>query len=168
MTTAPVQMLVVSFAEPNFSGEIIEELIRLRESNVVRLIDALAVQKGMDGELVAIQWSDLSLPDAEELGATVGALLGLGFAGEAGAEAGAIVGADAGADGHLIDDDELWDVADSIEPGSAAAIALIEHLWAAPLRDAITRAGGVPVSDAWIHPLDLVEIGLEAREAGSA
>ena len=78
MTTAPVQMLVVSFDEPNFSGEIIEELIRLRESNVVRLIDALAVQKGMDGELVAIQWSDLSLPDAEELGATVGALLGLG------------------------------------------------------------------------------------------
>ncbi len=168
MTTAPVQMLVVSFDEPNFSGEIIEELIRLRESNVVRLIDALAVQKGMDGELVAIQWSDLSLPDAEELGATVGALLGLGFAGEAGAEAGAIIGADAGADGHLIDDDEVWDVADSIEPGSAAAIALIEHLWAAPLRDAITRAGGVPVSDAWIHPLDLVEIGLEAREVGSA
>jgi uncharacterized membrane protein len=168
MTTAPVQMLVVSFDEPNFSGEIIEELIRLRESNVVRLIDALAVQKGMDGELVAIQWSDLSLPDAEELGATVGALLGLGFAGEAGAEAGAIIGADAGADGHLIDDDEVWDVADSIEPGSAAAIALIEHLWAAPLRDAITRAGGVPVSDAWIHPLDLVEIGLDAREVGSA
>ena len=168
MTTAPVQMLVVSFDEPNFSGEIIEELIRLRESNVVRLIDALAVQKGMDGELVAIQWSDLSLPDAEELGATVGALLGLGFAGEAGAEAGAIIGADAGADGHLIDDDEVWDVADSIEPGSAAAIALIEHLWAAPLRDAITRAGGVPVSDAWIHPLDLVEIGLDARLVGSA
>ncbi len=168
MTTAPVQMLVVSFDEPNFSGEIIEELIRLRESNVVRLIDALAVQKGMDGELVAIQWSDLSLPDAEELGATVGALLGLGFAGEAGAEAGAIIGADAGADGHLIDDDEVWDVADSIQPGSAAAIALIEHLWAAPLRDAITRAGGVPVSDAWIHPLDLVEIGLDAREVGSA
>ena len=132
MTTGPVQMLVVSFDEPNFSGEIIEELIRLRESNVVRLIDALAVQKGMDGELVAIQWSDLSLPDAEELGATVGALLGFGFAGEAGAEAGAIIGADAGADGHLIDDDEVWDVADSIEPGSAAAIALIEHLWAAP------------------------------------
>jgi uncharacterized membrane protein len=168
MTTAPVQMLVVSFDEPNFSGEIIEELIRLRESNVVRLIDALAVQKGLDGELVAIQWSDLSLPDAEELGATVGALLGLGFAGEAEAEAGAIIGADAGADGHLIDDDEVWDVADSIERGSAAAIALIEHLWAAPLRDAITRAGGVPVSDAWIHPLDLVEIGLDAREVGSA
>ncbi len=45
-----------------------------------------------------------------------------------------------------------------------AAVALIEHLWAGPLRSAITRAGGVPVSDAWVHPLDLVEIGLLASD----
>jgi hypothetical protein len=55
-------------------------------------------------------------------------------------------------------------VADTIEPGSAAAIALIEHVWAVPLRAAIAKAGGVPVSDAWVHPLDLVEIGLLAAE----
>jgi hypothetical protein len=71
---------------------------------------------------------------------------------------------DAGSDGHLIPDSELWDIADAIEPGSAAAIVLIEHVWAAPLRGAIVRAGGVPVSDEWIHPLDLVEIGLLAAE----
>jgi hypothetical protein len=58
----------------------------------------------------------------------------------------------------------VWNVADTIEPGSAAAIALIEHLWATPLRDAIAHAGGVPVSDAWVHPLDLIEIGLVASE----
>ena len=79
-------------------------------------------------------------------------------------EAGAIAGAEAGSDGHLIDDDRMYDLADSIAPGSAAAIALIEHLWAAPLRDAIARAGGVPVSDNWVHPLDLVEVGLLASE----
>ena len=65
-------------------------------------------------------------------------------------------------DGHLIDESEAWDVADSIEPGSAAAIALIEHVWAVPLRTAIANAGGVAVSDEWVHPLDLVEIGLLA------
>ena len=164
MPIGPVQLLVVSFDEPKFTGEIIEELKRLRESSVIRLIDALAVQKSLDGELTALQWSDLSVDEAEDLGATVGALIGLGFAGEEGMEAGAIVGAEAGADGHLIDDDEVWDVADTIEPGSAAAIALIEHLWATPLRDAIVRAGGVPVSDAWVHPLDLVEVGLLAAD----
>jgi hypothetical protein len=60
----------------------------------------------------------------------------------------------------LIDESEVWDLAESIPNGSAAAIVLIEHLWAAPLRNAIARAGGVPVSDEWVHPLDLVEVGL--------
>jgi len=156
-------MLVVSFPEPNFRGEVIEELRRLRENDTIRLIDALAVQKNADGELEAVQWSDLSVEESEEFGAVVGALLGLGMAGEEGMEAGAIAGAELGADGHVLDA-EMWDVADLIEPGSAAAVALIEHVWARPLRDAIARAGGVPLSDAWVHPIDLVEIGLLAAD----
>jgi uncharacterized membrane protein len=160
MPIGPVQLLVVSFDNPDFSGEILAELNRLRENDVIRLIDALAVQKNSDGSLTALQWSDLSIEEAEGLGATVGALLGLGAGGEAGMEAGAIAGIEAGSDGHLIDEAEVWDVADSIEPGSAAAIALIEHVWALPLRAAIAKAGGVAVSDEWVHPLDLVEIGL--------
>jgi uncharacterized membrane protein len=160
MPIGPVQLLVVSFDKPDFSGEILQELNRLRENEVIRLIDALAVQKNLDGSLVALQWSDLSIEEAEGLGATVGALLGLGADGEAGMEAGAIAGMEAGSDGHLIDESEVWDVAGSIEPGSAAAIALIEHVWALPLRAAIAKAGGIAVSDEWVHPLDLVEIGL--------
>jgi uncharacterized membrane protein len=164
MPIGPVQLLVVSFTEPDFRGEILDELRSLRESGVVRLIDALVVQKDLDGDLAAVQWSDLSVEESEEFGATVGALLGLGLAGDAGMEAGAVAGAEAGADGHVLDESEVWDIADSIEPGSAAAIALIEHLWATPLRAAIARAGGVPVTDAWVHPLDLVEIGLLAAD----
>jgi uncharacterized membrane protein len=164
MPIGPVQLLVVSFEKPDFSGEILTELNRLRENHVIRLIDALAVQKNLDGTLVALQWSDLSIEEAEGLGATVGALLGLGADGEAGVEAGAIAGMEAGSDGHLIDESEVWDVADAIEPGSAAAIALIEHVWAVPLRAAIAKAGGVAVSDEWVHPLDLVEIGLLASD----
>ena len=164
MTIGPVQLLVVSFDEPHFTGEIVEELRRLRESDVIRLIDALVVQKDADGGLAAVQWSDLSIGEAEDLGAMVGALIGLGLEGEDGIEAGARAGIEAGADGHLIDDDQVWNVADSIPNGSAAAVALIEHLWAAPLRDAIARAGGV-ASGEWVHPLDRVEIGLtEAAE----
>lgn len=161
MPIGPVQLLVVSFDKPDFSGEILEELRQLRENEVIRLIDALAVQKNLDGSLTALQWSDLSIEEAEGLGATVGALLGLGV-GEDAVEAGAIAGMQAGSDGHLIDESEVWDVADAIEPGNAAAIALIEHVWAVPLRAAIAKAGGVAVSDEWVHPLDLVEIGVLA------
>ena len=70
MPIGPVQLLVVRFDEPNFTGEVIEELTRLRESNVIRLIDALAVQKSLDGDLIAVQWSDLSIDEAEGLGAS--------------------------------------------------------------------------------------------------
>jgi uncharacterized membrane protein len=163
MSIGPVQLLVVSFDEPHFTGEIVAELRRLRESEVIRLIDALVVQKDAAGNLAAVQWSDLSIEEAEGLGATVGALIGLGLDGEEGMEAGALAGFEAGADGHLIDDDQVWDVADSIPNGSAAAVALIEHLWATPLRDAIARAGGVASGD-WVHPLDLVAIGLATAD----
>jgi uncharacterized membrane protein len=166
MPIGPVQLLVISFDKPDFSGEILEELKRLRENEVIRLIDALAVQKNLDGSLTVLQWSDLSVEEAEGLGATVGALLGLGIGSDAAIEAGAVAGMQAGSDGHLIDEAEVWDVADSIEPGNAAAIALIEHVWAVPLRAKIAAAGGIAVSDEWVHPLDLVEIGLlSASEA---
>jgi hypothetical protein len=78
----------------------------------------------------------------------------------AGIAAGARAGMEAAADGDHIPEDQAWDIADALPNGSAAAVALIEHLWAAPLQDAIARAAGLPVSDNWIHPLDLVEIGL--------
>jgi uncharacterized membrane protein len=164
MPIGPVQLLVVSFDQPHFSGEILAELTRLRENELIRLVDVLVVEKTLDDDIVALSWSDLSIEEAEDFGATVGALLGLGLAGEAGLEAGALAGFDAGSDGHVIDEERAWDVAAQIPVGSVAAIALIEHVWAAPLRAAIARAGGVPLSDEWIHPLDLVEVGLLAAD----
>jgi hypothetical protein len=97
----------------------------------------------------------------------VGALIGLGIEGEEGLEAGAEAGAEAAADGvQVFSDQEAWDVLEDIPNDSAAALLLIEHHWAVPLRDAIARAGGFRLSDGFISPLDLVAIGLlEAEEA---
>jgi hypothetical protein len=53
-----------------------------------------------------------------------------------------------------------WDVLRGIPNDSSAALVLIEHYWAVPLRDAIVRAGGFRISDGFISPLDLVEVGL--------
>jgi uncharacterized membrane protein len=164
MTLGPVQLLVVGFEDPKFTGEINEELKKLRENDVIRLIDVLAVTKDANGEIKAVRRSDLSVDEAEDLGAAVGALIGLGFGGAQGAELGAAAGGEAGEDGHLLDQDEMWDVAEAIPNGSAAAIALIEHRWAIPLKAAIARAGGFPLTDAWVHPLDLVAAGLMAAE----
>ena len=57
-----------------------------------------------------------------------------------------------------------WDVLEDIPNDSAAALILLEHHWAVPLRDAIARAGGFRLSDGFISPLDLVGIGLMSAE----
>src|SRR4051794_7836845 len=165
MAIGPVQLIVLGFEHPNFHGEIIAELERLRESDTVRVIDALAVYKDAEGEIEVEHLSNLSQDEAVELGSKVGALIGLGIEGEEGLEAGAEAGAEAAADGiHVFDDDDAWDILEDIPNDTAAALVLLEHHWAVPLRDAIMRAGGFRLSDGFISPLDLVEIGLVSAE----
>ena len=80
-------------------------------------------------------------------------------------EAGAQAGAEAAADGiHVFSDEDAWDVLEEIPNDSAAALLLLEHHWAVPLRDAIARAGGFRISDGFISPLDLIAIGLVTAE----
>ena len=92
MAIGPVQLIVLGFEHPEFHGEIIAELERLKERDTVRVIDALAVHKDADGEIEVMHLSNLSKDEAIELGSKVGALVGLGIEGEEGMEAGAAAG----------------------------------------------------------------------------
>ena len=49
--SGPVQVLVVEFDEPSFSGEVIAELTRLREAGTVRLVDVLLVRRDRGWDL---------------------------------------------------------------------------------------------------------------------
>lgn len=173
MAIGPVQLLVIGFEHPDFHGQILEELERLRDSDTVRVIDALAVYKDAEGEMEVMHLSNLSKEEAIELGSKVAALVGLGIEGEEGMEALAPVGAEIAAEEgiHVFDDDDAWDILEEIPNDSAAALLLIEHHWAVGLRDAILSAGGVGLGDSFIHPADLVAIGMataaEAEELGA-
>jgi len=166
MAIGPVQLIVLGFNHPNFHGEVIAELERLRENDTVRVIDSLVVYKDADGELEVEHLSNLTREEAIELGSKIGALIGLGIEGEEGMEAGAIAGAEEAAEEgiNVFGDAEEWDVLEDIPNDSAAALILLEHHWAVPLRDAIARAGGFRLSDGFISPLDLVGIGLMTAE----
>jgi uncharacterized membrane protein len=165
MAIGPVQLIVLGFRHPDFHGEVIAELERLRQSDTIRVIDALAVYKDARGEIEVEHLSNLSTEEAVELGSKVGALLGLGIDGEEGMQAGAVAGAEAAAEGvQVFNDADAWDVLAEIPNDSAAALLLIEHHWAVPLRDAIARAGGFRLADGFISPFDLIGIGLLTAE----
>jgi hypothetical protein len=157
MSIGPVQLIVLGFDEPDFRGEIVAELERLRETDGVRVLDALAVYKDADGEFEVADLSALRDDDSSEQGRLVGGLVGLGIEDE---------GLEAGAAAEDAPEQEGWDVLDDIPRDTAAALLLIEHRWAVPLREAITRAGGYRIGDGFISPLDLVDVGLlSAQEA---
>ena len=166
MAIGPVQLIALGFNHPDFHGEIISELERLRESDTIRVIDSLAVYKDPNGELEVEHLSNLTEQEAIGLGSKIGALIGLGVGGEEGAKAGMASGAEeAAAEGiDVLGDADEWEVLEDIPNDSAAALILIEHHWAVPVRDAIARADGFRISDGFISPLDLVGIGLMSAE----
>ena len=138
MAIGPVQLIVLGFPHPDFHGEIIAEFERLRASDTIRVIDALAVHKDASGEIEAMHLCNLSQDEAIEFGSKVGALIGLGFEGEEGVEAGALAGAEAAAEGvSAFSEEDAWDVFEDIPNGSAAALMLLEHHWAVRFRDAM-------------------------------
>lgn len=162
----PVQLLVVGFGEPQFEGQVLAELQRLREQDLVRVIDILMVIKDAQGEIQTTQLSNISEGEAQELGDLVKALVGLGgaIAGGEGEDAARLWASEA-----RLTEDDFMDVLEEIPNDTAVAIALLEHRWALPLREAILSAGGFPIIDTWVHPRDLVAVGLlaatEAEEA---
>jgi uncharacterized membrane protein len=166
MTIGPVQLLVLGFDQPNFEGEIISELQRLKDNDLVRVIDALALYKDASGHVTGLKGSQLSGDEAAQFGAIVGALVGLGASGEEGAAAGAEMGAETVEERGGVFGEEAWDVLAEVPEDSAGALLLLEHRWAIPLRDAIARAGGFRLASEFISPLDLVSLGLvSAKEA---
>jgi hypothetical protein len=137
-------LLVVGFGQSDVSGEVIAEIERLRDSDAVRVLDLLVVRKDGDGVIEPLDHS------GESDGAVVSALIGP---------------SDEPAE---VADEDLWSLDDAIPNDSVAAIALVEHRWAIPLRDAIRAGGGTPIADAWIHPTDLAAAGLSDAVPGSA
>ena len=120
MGLGPMKLLVIGFDGGEFRGEIAAELKRLREHDVVRLVDALAVTKDEQGRVTTMETTDLSHEESEELGALVGALIGYGAEGEDGAAVGALAGAAAAESITQPLHDDVWYIADTIPRGTSA------------------------------------------------
>src|SRR5205085_9423881 len=100
--SGPVQVLVVGFEQPSFSGEVVAELGRLGSAGIVRLVDVLLVRRDDDGTFETLDPPQGFDP---ELGRVATTILGEGVEGA--------------------DDGDGWSLADIVDPGSIAAVALI-------------------------------------------
>jgi hypothetical protein len=138
----PVQLLIVGFDEDaELKGEILAELERLSEADVVRVIDVLIVSKGEDGLIAVVEASE------DGIAATLTGLVD--------EDADGIPDSVAG-----IDDPNVLVVADEIPPGATVAIVLLEHRWAVGLKAAMQNTGGLLIAESWIDPLELEAVGL--------
>jgi Family of unknown function (DUF6325) len=134
--TGPVQVLVVGFDRPTFSGDVLAEFTRLRDAGIVRLVDLLVLSRTEHGAFETMALPEGVEADFGDLAASV-----LGQPEES---------AEAEAEAPDVDSAATWSLADAIPFGSTAAVALIEHTWAAPLSAAIQRAGGTLLDETWL------------------
>jgi hypothetical protein len=122
------------------------------------VIDLLVVRKDSLGNVMTTTASDLDFEEATEFGSYVGSLAGYKSSGEAGLDYGAIAAAAELADGHVFDEQDVFRVTQSLPIDTTAALLLIEHRWALPLLGAVERAGGIELSNDWLHHDDVLTV----------
>lgn len=163
----PVQLVVIGFDTlDEFRGDILDRLEEITPLNAVRILDALFVAKEDNGDLIALEVGDLGEEEGDEvLGMILGELLGFSFEGEQSGAAPAEI-TDASAIGVSVAD--IRRIAGDLEPGTAAGMLLIEHHWAAGLRDSIYEAGGSLLLQGFLTPDGLAMVGAELAATAEA
>ena len=149
--TGPVQVLVVGFAEPSLSGEVLAELTALADAGVVRLVDVLLVSRTEDGGLDTLPAPPGADPDLGRLAAA--------FLSKSEDDEHPV--------GPGVREPTAWSLDDAVPPGGVAAIAFIEHIWAQPLVRAVRRAGGRMLDETWLAPDDVALLDRLAGETAA-
>ena len=162
MAIGPIQLIAIGFDEPEFRGAIQRELSALRGLGLIRLVDALFVAKDDFGGLTRMEMSDLSESEKMEFGALIGGMIGLGAGDWDAAEEGAELGALAASQNVFgVSGEEMSFFVEDLEPGTAAALLLLEHKWAIGFREAVLDAGGEFLLQGYLTPDALFMVGAE-------
>src|SRR5438876_5459970 len=119
MTLGPLEYVMVAFEGNRFSGQILTELRTAQEKGIIRVIDLLVIKKDEQGNVMALELSDLSEEEARPFGFLAGGLL------------------------NIFEPDDVEATASQMPNNSAAGLLLIEDTWAIPLKKAILNAGAV-------------------------
>jgi hypothetical protein len=139
----PVDYLIVEFpaGAQNFTGEGANELLKLHDAGIIRVMDVLILAKADDGSVDAMELSDL--PELGELARLEAQLA------------------------QTLAEEDVAHLAAAMDPGSVAGVLVYENLWAAPFASAMRRAGGQLIANGRI-PVQAIIAAIEADEADDA
>jgi hypothetical protein len=139
----PVDYLVVEFpaGQQNFTGEAAEELLRLHDAGIIRVMDLIIIGKGADGTVMAQELGDLD--DLGPLGRIEAELA------------------------ETLAEEDVERFGGVMAPGSIGAVLVFENLWAARFGSAVRHAGGQLIANGRI-PVQAIIAAVEADEALTA
>jgi hypothetical protein len=143
LAVGPIDYLAIELPAARMSGEGLAALVDLVDRGLIRVLDLRAVRREDDGTFTAVAITDLDHDGTLDLAVFEGIESG------------------------MLDDDDLRQAAELIEPGKVVALLLYENTWAAPFVAAMRRAGAELIASGRI-PADEVEAMLDALEADEA
>jgi len=143
MALGPLEYLVVGFEGNHFTGQILSELRAAQEKGIIRVIDLLVMKKNEQGNVTALELSELSEEEARPFGFLAGNLL------------------------TIFEPEDVELTASQMPTNSAAGLLLFEHTWAIPLKQAILHAGAVARTGGLVAPevVRSIEAEIEAETA---
>lgn len=166
-TLGPIQLVVVGLDNDKLKGQVARELHRATEKGDIRVLDALAIQRTENGDVISLGATDLTPDQRIVYGAILGGLLGFGATGtDAGMEVGAEMGAETFADKNFgLSGEDIQAIAQDVPPGNTALMVLFEHRWAVPLKEALLDAGGIVLAQGMVRPESIIAIGMGLADA---
>ena len=140
MTLGPLEYTVIGFDGNNFNGSIADELTRVADQGIVRLVDLVFITKDGEGEVAIAEIDNKDDPRFAGFAPLLTGLMG------------------------LFTEEDLLEIADGMPTNSSALAVLFEHRWAERLKEAVVQAGGFLMSRNTVSPEILELVNAELQE----
>jgi len=130
----PIDYIIVGFNDAKFNGSILEAVGQAAESGVIKVLALSVVHKTEDGTVEELDVAGLEDDYVVQFSEK--------YSNE----------------GELVTPEDIEEVGDLLENGSAAGLLVVEQLWAKPLKKAILDANGFLIAEGRIHPEASLEL----------
>ena len=145
LIVGPIDYLAVEFPGAKLNGDGLRILVDLVERGIIRILDLRLAVVEANGDITAVEITDLDGDGTLDLAVFSGARSG------------------------LLGDDDLMDSASLVEPGNAVGLLLYENTWAGPFVAALRRADAEVIASGRIPAADVIAMldELEAADQGA-